>query len=91
MVSDGYHAGTGCYDFHGTIVSSLIGYVHVIILKNSVKIELCHDKILQKLIFQQGDDMNIVEVRKKFDESSHLLPSQGKIVTARVVIRCAKL
>ena len=35
-VSDGFHAGSGCYEFHGTIRASLTGYVHVYELKNSV-------------------------------------------------------
>ncbi|KAL3104189.1 hypothetical protein niasHS_002216 [Heterodera schachtii] len=66
-VSSGYHAGNGCYEFHGSICASLAGFLHVYSLKDS-----------------QNTETNIVEVRRNIDERSHVLPSQGKIVTARV-------
>uniref|UniRef100_A0A914GXY0 Exosome complex component CSL4 n=1 Tax=Globodera rostochiensis TaxID=31243 RepID=A0A914GXY0_GLORO len=72
-VADGYHAGNGCYEFHGSVFASLSGFVHVFSLKDS-----------------QNAETNIVEVRRNFDERNHVLPSQAKIVTARVELITTK-
>uniref|UniRef100_A0A183BHZ4 EXOSC1 domain-containing protein n=1 Tax=Globodera pallida TaxID=36090 RepID=A0A183BHZ4_GLOPA len=40
--------------------------------------------------FMQNAETNIVEVRRNFDEKNHVLPSQAKIVTARVELITTK-
>uniref|UniRef100_A0A1I8BMB1 EXOSC1 domain-containing protein n=1 Tax=Meloidogyne hapla TaxID=6305 RepID=A0A1I8BMB1_MELHA len=72
-VADGYRAGNGCFEFYGTLIASLTGFVHISTVKD-----------------QQSNETKLVEIRRKLDEKSHVIPSQGKIVTAKVEVLTQK-
>jgi len=65
-------------------MASLVGYVHIfdakdLVSRKRIKIYKNNLKSLKK-----NGKKKMVEVRRNFEEKSHLVPSPGKIVTARV-------